>query len=376
MTRDQRLIAVFAALAVLAVGAVGAGIVRDQPPPAAVVSRDVPLGPDGTLTLQFVGDTMLGDEVQKQIDQRGAGYDWPFDGVRASTTEADFVMAVAETPISDHTEPWNPAKPYSYSSRPDSAGAMARAGIDAVTVSNNHAYDTGPVGLADTIAHLDAVGIASVGAGPDLARAEQPLLLRTEIGTVGIVAIGESFGHRVTKDAGGTLEIDPETVQRGAALARAAGADSVIAFAHWGDNYLPINPEQRAAAEQFAAAGYDMVVASGPHFTQPIEFVGTMPVVYSIGNFVFGTPGRWAKFGVPGLGLVAELKLSPDREPQIAMRCLVTDNSLVDYRARFCDRAQAQAVLRSLHPQMMIQGDADVGVLPCPACFARREHGT
>ena len=294
MTRDQRLVAAFATLAVLALGVVGAGMAFQRPTPVPAVSRDVPIGPDRTLTLQFVGDTSLGDEVQNQIDRRGIGYDWPFDAVRSSTTDADFAIAVADTPISTVTAPFNPAKRHSYSSRPDAAGAMARAGIDAVQLANNHVYDTGPVGLADTIANLDAAGIAGIGAGPDLARAEQPLLLRTELGTVGIVAMGQSFGDRAAENAGGTLVISPETVRRGAALARAAGADWVIAFVHWGENYQPVNPQQRAAAQEFAAAGYDMVVGSGPHTVQPIELIGSMPVVYSVGNFVFGIPGRWA----------------------------------------------------------------------------------
>ena len=216
------------------------------------------------------------------------------------------------------------------------------------------------------------MGIASVGAGPDLARAEQPLLLRTGVGTVGIVAIGESFGHRAADNAGGTLVMDLATVPRGAAAARAAGADWVIAFAHWGDNYTPINPAQRRFAQEFAAAGYDMVVASGPHSTQPIEFVGAMPVVYSVGNFVFGTPGRWAQFGAQGLGLVTELKLSRDRAPQVAVRCLVTDHGVVAFQPRFCDPAQAQPFLATLHPQLRVQGDT--GVLPCPDCFPRRER--
>jgi Bacterial capsule synthesis protein PGA_cap len=370
MTRDQRLAAAFATLAVLALGAVGADMAFQGPTPVPAVSRDVPIGPDATLTLQFVGDTSLGDEVQNQIDRRGIGYDWPFDAVRSSTTNADFAIAVAETPISTITAPFNRAKHYSYSSRPEAAGAMARAGIDAVQLANNHVYDSGPLGLADTIANLDAAGIAGIGAGPDLARAEQPLLLRTEVGTVGIVAMGESFGDRAAEDAGGTLVISPETVRRGAALARAAGADWVIAFVHWGDNYQPVNAQQRAAAQEFAAAGYDMVVGSGPHTVQPIELIGPMPVVYSVGNFVFGTPGRWAANGVVGQGLVAEVALARDRAPRLSVRCLLTDNAVVGYQPRPCDAVQARAVLPTVAPELEMQGDT--GVLPCPGCFPRR----
>lgn len=371
MNRDQRLVAVSAAIAVLAGGVVAAAGVLDRPPPVTVVSRDVPLGGDGKLTLQFAGDVMLGDEVQRQIDLRGNGYDWPFEAVRGSTAAADFVMAVSATPITTVTEPWNPAKRNSYSSRPESAAAMARAGVDAVSLANEHAFDSGPRGLSDTIVNLDAVGVASVGAGLDRARAEQPLLLRTEVGTIGIVAMGENFGHRVTEDAAGTLVMDPSTVRRSASLAREAGADWLIAFVHWGDNYAPIKSEQRAFAGEFAAAGYDMVVGSGPHSAQPIEFIGAMPVVYSVGNFVFGTRGQWAGTGVPGLGLIVELELGREAPPRMTVRCIVTDNLAVDFQPRFCDLPQAHAFLPTLHPRLLVEGD--VGVLPCTGCFAERQ---
>lgn len=368
--RDLRLVAALVAVAVLALGAVGISLTLVDPPPVPTVSRDVTVGVDDVLTLQFVGNIMLGDEVQNRIDSRGTGYDWPLDAVRAVTAAADFAIAVAEGPIGAHTVVWNRAKRYSYSSRPEVAGALARAGVDAVQMANSHAYDTGPVGLAETIANLDAVGIASVGAGPDLARAAQPLLLRTEIGTIGIVAMGESSGNEATEDAGGTLVMTSQTIPRAVAAARAAGADWVIAFVHWGDNHAPVNEAQRRAAERFAAAGYDMVVAGGPHIGQPIEFIGPMPVVYSLGDFTFGTPGRWATNGARGLGLVTELELSRAHPPRLLVRCLVIDNAVVAYQPRFCDAAQAQAFLPTLAPQLRMNGD--VGVLPCPECFPRR----
>jgi cyanophycin synthetase len=364
--RDQRLIVAAAAVAVVAGGSVAAGYALDEPPPVPAIVRDVPVGPDGVLSVQFVGDVYLGDDLQDEVDRRAAGYDWPFDSVRATMSAADYTVAVAEAPISGHTTPWNARKRFSHSSRPQVAGAFARAGIDAVTLANNHAFDTGPNGLADTMTHLDAAGIASIGAGPDIARAEQPLLLRTELGTLGIVALGESFGFEATRDTPGTVVMRPKTVQRSVALARAAGADWVIAFAHWGDNYTPINAAQRTLAADFAAAGVDLVVASGPHIVQPIEFIGRMPVVFSVGNFVFGTPGRFQQFGVPGLGLSVELQLSAAHPPQLAVRCIVTDNGIVGFQPRPCDPATTAALMPTLHPGIALRDD--MGVLACPDC--------
>ena len=59
------------------------------------------------------------------------------------------------------------------------AGALAEVGFDALGLSNNHAYDRGPEGLADTIQHLRAVGIEPFGAGMDGEEAAAPLLVET-----------------------------------------------------------------------------------------------------------------------------------------------------------------------------------------------------
>jgi hypothetical protein len=372
MTRDQRLITVFAALAVLAGSTAWAGTALEQPPPPPSVSRDVPTGEDGRVSIQFLGDTYLGDQIQTLSDQRGQGYDWAFEAVRSVLT-ADFIIANAESPISDRTEPWNPTKKFSHASRPAAADAMARAGIDAVTLANNHAYDTGPEGLADTMRHLEAAGIASVGAGLNLARAEQPLLLRTEYGTVGVISIGESFGHRVTEDQGGTLVLGRETVQRGAALARAAGADWVVAAVHWGGNYAEIDDNQRLYAPEFAQAGYDLVIGHGPHRTQPIGYIGSMPVIYSIGNFVFGTNGRYAQFGAPGFGLSVNLELSADKAPQISLSCILTDNLTINFQTRPCTPELSAAFLPTLNSQLVVEGER--GILRCAGCFTPRRDG-
>jgi hypothetical protein len=144
----------------------------------------------------------------------------------------------------------------------------------------------------------------------------------------------------------------------------------VAGFVHWGDNYTPINGAQRYWAQQLASAGYDLVVGGGPHFAQPIEFIGPMPVIYTIGNFVFGAPGRFAENRLPGVGVTVGVELAADGATQLAVRCLVTDNAVVDYQPRPCTRVETQAHLRPLHPQMAVH--EDVGALSC-SCFARRE---
>jgi Bacterial capsule synthesis protein PGA_cap len=361
--------ALFGTVAVLTGGLVGAHVVETGAPPVPVVSRQVPVGPDGQISLRILGDTMLGGEYPRLAAERGQGYDWAFDAVAPSLTDADFAIAVAGAPFTDMTVPLDTERAGSFhTSPPPAAAALGRAGVDALSLASDQSFDTGPDGLADTIGHADAAGITTIGAGATLAQAEQPLLLRTELGTVGVVAFSENLGHRAGPDTPGPMVLSPEAVQRGADLARSAGADWVIAVPHWGDDYAPVQPRQRYWATVFADAGYDLVVGTGPHIAQRIDHVGEMPVIYSVGNFVYGTPGRYASLGIPGYGLSADVVLSRDRAPGVGVRCIVADNRQVGYQPRPCQPGEAQAFLPTLDPELDVQGD--VGIVDCP-CLSR-----
>ena len=71
-----------------------------------------------------------------------------------------------------------------------------------------------------------------------------------------------------------------------------------------------------------AEAGYDLVIGTGSHTAQPVEMALGTPVLYGLGNFVFGTPGRFDTFGEVGIGLVATVQLGrPRRGRRARCRC-------------------------------------------------------
>lgn len=371
MRLDKRLIALFTFVTLLAASTVGVHLATASGPPVRTQHATVPLGKDGRFTVQFAGDTMLGDAAQKKLDRKG--YDWPFQRVRRML-DGDYVIANAEGAISWIKKPYDPGKEYSYSSDPLVVSAMKHAGIDAVGLANNHAMDAGPYGLQDTLGFLADYDLPAIGAGPGVRRAEQPLLLETELGTLGVVALGESYGSDITADTGqaGTVALSPESIQRGIDLAEAAGADWVVAYVHWGDNYAEVNQQQRYWAKMLVRAGYDLVVGHGPHIVQPVRTVRGVPVFYSLGNFVFGTRGRFDSFGAVGVGLVLQLELDADADPWLTLDCVRTDNEQVSFQPRPCSPRQAKKVLPSLSKQIrMLPGGT--AVLPC-ACF--RPGGT
>ncbi|MXY78939.1 MAG: CapA family protein [Chloroflexi bacterium] len=319
--------------------------------PAVVAPRDADAPP---FLIIWAGDTLLGDAAQPHLDQRG--YAWPFAQL-ADALAADFTVVNLEGPITADATPWDPGQRWSYNAQPESAAALAAAGVDAAGMANNHALDRGPEGVSATVDALAAAGLIGFGAGRDPA-AKQPLLIETPHGVVGVVAFEADvdFERRATTHRAGTIAPTAPAVARGIALARAAGARWVVAFVHWGENYTAVDEAQRRAARRFAAAGYDLVVGHGPHHAQPVELIGSMPVFYSLGNFVFGTPGRYGP-DAPGYSLLLTTPVGADGIRAAELRCLLTDNRRVRFQPRLCPSAEARAMLAALHPDVELSGD-------------------
>jgi poly-gamma-glutamate capsule biosynthesis protein CapA/YwtB (metallophosphatase superfamily) len=366
--RDNRLAALLTAVAVVSVAALGVRVATGEATAPAVIAVDVSTDED-TLSVVWLGDTMLGDAGEPVLAQKGD--DWAFQRVRP-LLDGDYVIANLEVPITELREPWNPDKEHSYQMRPEAASALRDAGVDALGLANNHSMDRGPTGLLDTMDHADAAGMTTFGAGLDLESAQRPLLLRSEVEALAVVTFGEYFGRDNTaaRTRPGIPVLDVEGLERALAQARAAGADRVVAYVHWGDNYQPINPQQRYWAQEFASAGYDAVVGAGSHVAQPIEVLDGMPVVYSLGNFVFTTNGRYEKYDQPGRGLALTTHSEADGGLVLEVRCIANDNRVVQFQAQRCSRQQAAEFLPTLHPDLVMEGDAGSLRLP-PRAEAR-----
>jgi hypothetical protein len=346
LRRDRRLMAGFAALTALCLSGIGWALAGAAPAAPAVVTRTVDPGPDGTVDLTFGGDTMLGDGAQQLIDAQG--HDALLRGVTPFLS-GDTTIVNAEGPITTVTSPANPGAKYSYAVDPQGADALARAGVDVLGLGNNHAMDRGAAGLAQTREFAAARGLSTFGAGADRAEAMRPLVLHSADETIAVVAFGENFGpaHRSTATTPGMVPLSPDRIERGVLTARSAGADRIVAFVHWGDNYADVNAQQRYWAGLLVDAGYDAVIGTGPHALQPVVVLRGTPVAYSLGNLVFGAPGRFAGYGKVGIGAVAHLRWDRSGLGTLRLDCIQTDNLLTGYLARACP-AEQLAVARQV----------------------------
>jgi poly-gamma-glutamate capsule biosynthesis protein CapA/YwtB (metallophosphatase superfamily) len=313
---------------------------------------------DQRMTVLWLGDTFLGDAPQEHLDREG--YDWPFQHVRRFMT-ADVIIANAEAPVTLRTEHAIADQRWTYSMQPAAMAALAGIGIDVIGLANNHVLDRGLGGFEETLAQAADAGILTIGAGATIREAERPLIIRSTLGTVGVVALGEDYGRRrsAAPDTSGILPLNRLWVNRGIQLARKAGADWVVAYVHWGENYRGLNARQRAWAQVFADAGYDLVIGHHPHVVQPVEVIDGMPVVYSLGNFVFGTNGRYTAER-PGYGLMVTSEVGRRGPERLRIRCIVTDNRRTAFQPTPCPREEADSVLRSLGPAVRVEGTAGV----------------
>jgi poly-gamma-glutamate capsule biosynthesis protein CapA/YwtB (metallophosphatase superfamily) len=239
---------------------------------------------------------------------------------------------------------------------------LAKAGFDAFSLANNHAWDRGPQGAIDTRTHLEAAGIELFGVGVDQDEAERPLIIDTPYGKVGVVGI-ESLhtgGEEAGPDQPGTPRLRKSTIERAHQAALDAGARWVVAYTHWGLNYRGVNIQQKWFAHRLVDAGFDLVIGHGPHIQQPVGRIDGVPVLYSLGNFVFNTPGRFQKLDQPPWGLVARTYLGPEGFEGVELSCMFMDNRITNFQVRPCTEQERAESFGGLGPEVEVRGELGV----------------
>jgi hypothetical protein len=247
------------------------------------------------LRLFAVGDVNLGDRPGTAIATYGARYPWL--SVAPVLRAADIAIANLECAVSTRGYPV-PGKQYTFRGKPSSLRAMARyAGIDVVTLANNHTLDYGRLAFADTVSYAHQYGMKTVGGGRNLDVARRPALFR--LGGLRVAFLGYSDVRPLGFDAGptwsGTAPAFPSYISSDVRRAKNRGADVVVVYFHWGtERTFSPNFRQRSLAGVAFDAGATVVLGAHPHVLQPIEQPRRRRLVaWSLGNFVFGanTPG-------------------------------------------------------------------------------------
>ncbi len=245
--------------------------------------------------LIFLGDVALGRTVELQLARFGPAYPWT--GLEPLLAQADFLAANLECALTTQGRPLD--KSYLIRAHPLWGRTLVEAGIDVVSVANNHALDYGDAGLNETLDTLGELGIGAVGAGNWSDEAHRPTLSSVNGIKVAVLAYAAArWNGSVDVPATDRLAwAYPETVQADVRAVRDQ-ADFVVVILHAGTEYAgEPSRDQVQVAHAAVDAGADLVVGHHPHVTQTVEQYGRGLIVYSLGDALFDIPRQAAMRG-------------------------------------------------------------------------------
>lgn len=276
----------------------------DQPPEDEIV----------TLSLLCAGDAMVHKSQWVAAQKSDGTYDFrdPFRFIKPYVEAADLAVVNTETTFAGDAPEGYPA----FCTPDEFATALRWTGFDVVNTANNHMYDKGLRGLLRTLSVARENNMSTVGSRFEW---EEPYTIvdvkglrvgfvtatyetKTDDGNHalnGIRVSDEAFAlintFRTTDYAfpESAYETDLLRLSNRIEKARESGADIVICFFHWGQEYNLIpNDAQKRMAQDIADAGADAIFGSHPHVPQPMTVLtsaktgNAVPVYFSLGNLI------------------------------------------------------------------------------------------
>lgn len=259
------------------------------------VPGPAPAGPAVDVT--FGGDVMLGRRVATAAARAGDP-SAPLRAIGPRLASADLTVANLESTLSRAGSPQQGDD--SFAAPPAVMTGLRDAGVDVLSLANNHTGDFQTDALLETVQRVRAGGIQPVGAGRNVSEAIKPVIVSRSglrFGFLAFNAIGETPRATATEPGAFSVRMPPRTGPLNqsdlAALTSAVGAlktavDVVVVLPHWGQQYTH-NPvaAQRTVAAALAEAGADLVVGGHPHWVQSVEYLPNKVIAHSLGNLVF-----------------------------------------------------------------------------------------
>jgi len=260
--------------------------------PAASAGVPEQTGP-AEITLAFAGDVHFSGRNEALLDDPATA----FGPVTEVLSAADVAMVNLESAVT--TRGTEEPKRFHFRAPEAAYAAVLAAGVDVVSIGNNHALDYGRVGLADTIQFAAAAGVPAVGAGSNAAEAYRPWITTvkgTRIAFLGFSQIAELASSWAAKDDKAGIAMAMDTARATAAVRAAkAEADVVVVYVHWGyEGQQCPNGEQKRFAKVVADAGATMVVGTHSHLLLGDGWLGSTFVQYGLGNFVWWRNDAWS----------------------------------------------------------------------------------
>ncbi|MGN9843766.1 CapA family protein [Nonomuraea sp. H19] len=220
--------------------------------------------------------------------------------------KSDLSMVNLETAITTAGTP-APGKQYTFRAPVTAFTALKAAGVDVVSMANNHGMDYMESGLADSLAAIKRSKFPVVGIGADAAQAYKPFRKTVNGNRVAIIGATQVLDAEfiqswtATADKGGLASAKDEASLLRAVRQARKNSDTVIVHLHWGTEMQKCpNQAQLSLAPKLVKAGADVIVGGHAHILLGSGYLDNAYVNYGMGNFVFynSNPATTGRTGV------------------------------------------------------------------------------
>ena len=238
----------------------------------------------------FAGDVFLSKKPRAAYDEKG------IDGIIDESymkilKSSDFNVANLECSITDDIENAED-KTFTFALPTKYVNPIKEIGINLFTMANNHSLDYGTTAMLNTIKILDDNDILHIGAGKNLEEAKKAYIKEIEgkrYAFLAASAVLPSDNWKATDDRAGIFNgYDIRDLCEEIKIVKPY-VDKVIVYMHWGRELETVsNTWQKQYARRIVDAGADLIVGAHSHTIQEIEYYKNVPIIYSLGNFIYG----------------------------------------------------------------------------------------
>ena len=274
-----------------------------------------PLPPLRSVRIRAVGDLITHQVQLDSAKQADGSYDFHPQYARIADVlaDADYTIANLETTIGRKDNRAYSGFP-NFNTPESLLDTLKDAGIDFLTLANNHILDRGFEGLQLTVDNVSRWGFDYAGANRTPEEKARAVVVDAGGVRLGMLCYTEmTNGMPKKKDKSparqyGVNYMEDADFDEDVRRLREAGAEVVIALPHWGVEYKR-EPTERMQnnAQKLIAAGVDVVLGSHPHMVQPVTTLTVVTesgevrrglVAYSLGNFISNQGKRYTDSGI------------------------------------------------------------------------------
>jgi poly-gamma-glutamate capsule biosynthesis protein CapA/YwtB (metallophosphatase superfamily) len=260
-----------------------------------------------SVTIAAVGDTILGTTPHLPPDP--GSYLKPVESVLDRGAQVVFgnLEGTLTTSMASKCGPVSSPECFAFRDPPGYARYFRQAGFTILNDANNHSFDFGAAGQAQTVRSLHAAGLAQTGLPGEIT------VVRARGITVAFVAFAPypydaellnlPAARSLIKRARQEANVVVAYMHAGA---EGAGADHVTGREEYYLGEDRGNPE--AFAHMAIDAGASLVIASGPHVLRGMQFYKGHLIAYSLGNFA--GYGNFATEGDLDMSMILHVTLS------------------------------------------------------------------